>query len=271
MRDRQILPGNTTLASGLAVAMSLLLLAGCATTGSKPKLAAAVEPKPTTTVSAAERLADALNTKAQMKREKGDAGYRDPMVRSVNGPHPQIVAQHTNNRSFFPPAPVNTTATATAADQPAASIAGLVTQPTGVNANRSSIYSAPPPIAVNPDGTLAKTQPQGITPIMRSVYSMPPGAQQDAAQQPGDGGMPVGQTSEAVIPPPVIRNSAYSQGSPMKPTADATPSKIMPARGSSAKKIDSKEALMLAHVVASNGQGQQTSPVMQQAVNASGL
>lgn len=265
--DRLILSGNKKLASAIAVAMSFVMLAGCATTGDKPKQTAEVAPQP----SAAEQLADALNTKAETKRQKGEVAYRDPLVHSVHGARPQMVAEQTGNQSFFPPAPAGAVPVAT--DAPAG-IAGLVTQPTAVNANRSSIYSTPAPIAVNPDGTLANTQPgaaQGITPIMRSVYSMPPGAMQDATPQPGNGGMPVDQTSQAVLPPPVIRNAAYTSGSPMKPTADATPSKIMPARGSNARRIDSKEALMLAHIVASKGQGQDAKPLITQAQSGSGL
>lgn len=267
MCDRQILSGNKKLASTIAIAMSFLMLAGCATTGSKPKQVAEVEPKP----NAAEELADALNTKADVKRQKGDA-YRDPLVHSVHGAHPQMVAEATGNQSFFPPAPAGAAPVAT--DAPAG-MAGLVTQPTAVNANRSSIYSTPAPIAVNPDGTLATQpgggQPQGPSPIMRSVYSMPPSATQNVTPQQGNGGMPVDQTSEAVIPPPVIRNAANASGSPMRPTADATPSKILPARGSSARRIDSKEALMLAHIVASKGQGQDGKPLITQPQSGSGF
>jgi len=267
--DRLILSGNKKRASAIAVAMSFLMLAGCATTGDKPKQAAEVAPQP----SAAQQLADTLNSKAEAKRQKGEVAYRDPLVHSVHGAQPQMVAQQTANQSIFPTAPAGTTPVAT--DAPAG-IAGLVTQPTAVNANRSSIYSAPAPIAVNPDGTLANTQPgagqpQGPSPIMRSVYSMPPGAMQNTTPQPGNGGMPVDQTSQAVIPQPVIRNAASTSGSPMKPTADATPSKIMPARGSNARKIDSKEALMLAHIVASKGQGQDAKPLLTQAQSGSGL
>ncbi|MBB4570604.1 hypothetical protein [Rhizobium leucaenae] len=249
--------------------MSFVMLTGCATTGGKPKQAAEAEPQ----TSAAEQLADALNTKAEAKRQKGDVGYRDPLVHSVHGTRQQMVAEETSSQSFFPPAPAGATPMAT--DAPAG-IAGLVTQPTGVNANRSSIYSTPAPIAVNPDGTLANTQagagqPQGPSPIMRSVYSMPPSATQNATPQQGNGGMPVDQTSQAVIPPPVIRNAAYTTGSPMKPTADATPSKILPARGSTARRIDSKEALMLAHIVASKGQGQDGKPLITQPQSGAGL
>lgn len=195
MCDRQILSGNETRASAIAIALSFLMLSGCATTADKPKLAAETAPPP----SAAEQLADSLNSSAEAKRLKGDAAYRDPLVRSVHDVRRQIVTEQANNQSGYPPAP--------ATDAPAG-IAGLVTQPTAVNASRSSIYAAPAPIAVNPDGTLAKTQPdagqQGITPFMRSVYTLPPGAAQNVAPPQNDGGMPVGRTSESVLPPPVI-------------------------------------------------------------------
>lgn len=250
------------------IAFSFLMLSSCATTGEKPKEAAEVTPPP----SAAEQLADSLNSKAEAKRLKGDVAYRDPLVRSVHGIRRQIVTEQADNQSVFPPAPAIAQGAPT--DTPAG-IGGLVTQPTAVNASRSSIYAAPAPIAVNPDGTLAKTQPgaaqQGITPFMRSVYTLPPGAAQNVAPQQSNGGMPVEQTSEAVLPPPVIRNAAPTSTSPTKPTADATPSKIMPVRGSSARRIDSKEALMLAHIAASNGQGQDTKPLIAQTQNPSGL
>ncbi|MGV1833272.1 hypothetical protein ACQZ6C_00810 [Rhizobium rhizogenes] len=262
MCDRQILSGNETRASAIAIALSFLMLSGCATTADKPKLAAETAPPP----SAAEQLADSLNSSAEAKRLKGDAAYRDPLVRSVHDLRRQIVTEQANNQSGYPPAP--------ATDAPAG-IAGLVTQPTAVNASRSSIYAAPAPIAVNPDGTLAKSQPdaaqQGITPFMHSVYTLPPGAAQNVAPPQNDGGMPVGRTSESVLPPPVIRNAAPPSTSPMKPTADATPSKIMPAPGSSAHTIDSKEALMLAHIAASKGQGPGAKSLITPTQGASGL
>ncbi|CAN7270983.1 hypothetical protein LJR251_001210 [Rhizobium rhizogenes] len=269
MCDRQILSGNETRASAIAIALSLLMLSGCATTGDKPKQAAEITPPS----SGGEQLAESLNSQAEAKRLKGDIAYRDPLVRSVHGVQRQIVSEQANTQSIFPPAPA--TAQGVFTNTPAG-IAGLVTQPTAVNASRSSIYAAPAPIAVNPDGTLAKTQPdagqQGITPFMRSVYTLPPGAAQNVAPQQGnDGGMPVGRTSEAVLPPPVIRNAAPTSTSPMKPTADATPSKIMPARGSSTHTIDSKEALMLAHIAASKGQGPGAKSLIAPTQGASGL
>lgn len=265
MCDRQILSGNEMRASAIAIALSFLMLSGCATTADKPKLAA-TEATTTAPPSSAEQLAAALNSTAEAKRLKGDAGYRDPQVRSVYGARRQMLVAETGNQAVFPSAP--------ATDAPAG-IAGLVTQPTAVNASRSSIYAAPAPIAVNPDGTLAKTQPdagqQGITPFMRSVYTLPPGTAQNIAPPQNDGGMPVGPTSESVLPPPVIRNATPTSTSPMKPTADATPSKIMPAPGSSAHTIDSKEALMLAHIAASKGQGPGAKSLITPTQGASGL
>lgn len=241
-----------------------MMLAGCATTGDKPKQTAEATPPP----SADEQLADTLNSRAEAKRLRGDVAYRDPLVRSVHGVRSQMIVGQATDQSALVSGQGQSADTATG-------IAGLVTQPTGVNASRSSIYSAPPPIAVNPDGTLAKTQPgaeqQGIVPITRSVYSMPPNAMQNIAPQQDNGGMASGRTSESVLPPPVIRNAAPTSASPMKPTADATPSKIMPAPGSNAHRIDSKEALMLAHIAASKGQGQSGKPLIGQTVSTPGL
>ncbi len=147
MCDRQILSGNEKLASSIVIAFSFLMLSSCATTGEKPKEAAEVTPPP----SAAEQLADSLNSKAEAKRLKGDVAYRDPLVRSVHGIRRQIVTEQADNQSVFPPAPAIAQGAPT--DTPAG-IGGLVTQPTAVNASRSSIYAAPAPIAVNPDRTL---------------------------------------------------------------------------------------------------------------------
>lgn len=242
----------------MAVAVSLMALVGCATTGGKPKQAAEVKPQP----SAAEQLADSLNATAQAKREKGDA-YRDPAVRSMHGA-PQA-SNRQLNQSAFP------AASGPSSDGPEG-IGALVTQPTAVNANRSSIYAAPPPIAVNPDGTLASSQPvpQGATPIFRSMYSTPPGAVQNSPAQQTDSEAPSGQSSQAVIPPPVIRGASAASAVPMKPTADATPSKIMPARGSNARKLDSQEALMVARMVASKGQEKPGNPMLVQPKGNSG-
>ena len=263
MCDQQILYGRKKLASTIAVIVSFVMIAGCATTGTKPEETSEAAPQPT----AAEQLAANLNSKAEARRQKGDVAYRDPRVHSVNGTRQQMVVEQ--NQALYPAAP-----TPAPSDAPA-SIAGLVTQPTAVNANRSSIYSTPPPIAVNPDGTLAATQPgagaQGITPMMRSVYSMPPSAVQTIAPQASNTGVPTDRTSEAILPPPVIRNAATSTSTnPMKPTADATPSKIMPLPGSNVRKLDSKEAAMLANFIASKNPGKDGKLLVQPIQNGSG-
>lgn len=263
MCDRQILYGKKKLASTIAVIASFVMIAGCATSGTKPEETSEAAPQ----LSAAEQLAANLNDKADARRQKGDVAYRDPRVHSVNGTQQRLVTEQ--NQALYPGAP-----TAAPSDAPA-SIAGLVTQPTGVNANRSSIFSAPPPIAVNPDGTLAKTQPdagaQGITPSIRSVYSMPPSAMQAAAPQADVASAPAARTSEDFLPPPVIRNaSAQTSASPMRPTGDATPSKIMPLPGSNVRKLDSKEAAMLADFIASKNQGKDGKLLVQPIQNGSG-
>ena len=264
MCDRQILYGKKKLASTIAVIASFVMIAGCATTGTKPQVTSEAAPQ----LSEAEQLAANLNDKAEARRQKGDAAYRDPRVHSVNGTQHKLVAEQ--NQALYPGAPT------TAPSDAPASIAGLVTQPTAVNANRSSIFSAPPPIAVNPDGTLAKTQPdaaaQGITPGIRSVYSMPQSAIQAVAAQPGAEGSSAARTSEEALPPPVIRNASAQKtsASPMKPTADATPSKIMPLPGSNVRKLDSKEAAMLANFIASKNQGKDGKLLVQPIQNGSG-
>ncbi|WP_246662651.1 hypothetical protein [Rhizobium sp. P44RR-XXIV] len=261
--DRQILYGKKKLASTIAVIASFVMIAGCATTSTKPQETTEAAPQ----LSEAEQLAANLNDKAEARRQKGDAAYRDPRVHSVNGTQQRLVTEQ--NQALYPGAP-----TAAPSDAPA-SIAGLVTQPTGVNANRSSIFSAPPPIAVNPDGTLAKAQPdagtQGITPGIRSVYSMPPSAMQAVAPQTGMAGSPATRTSEDFLPPPVVRNvSAQTAATPMKPTADATPSKIMPLPGSNVRKLDSKEAAMLANFIASKNQGKDGKLLVEPIQNGTG-
>lgn len=263
MCDRQILYGRKKLASIIAIVASFVMIAGCATTGTKPQETSDAAPPQT----AAEQLAASLNNKADARRQKGDVAYRDPLVHSVSGTQQQLIAEQ--NQALYPSAP-----TAAPSDAPA-SIAGLATQPTAVNANRSSIFSAPPPIAVNPDGTLAKTQPdggaQGITPMMRSVYSMPPSAIQAVAPQTGAAVSPTARTSEDFLPPPVIRNaSAQTSASPMKATGDATPSKIMPLPGSNVRKLDSKQAAMLADFIASKNQGKDGKLLVQPIQNGSG-
>ncbi|KAA1176906.1 hypothetical protein FP026_26570 [Rhizobium tropici] len=263
MCDQQILYGGKKLASTIAVIASFVMIAGCATTAKKPTETSEVVPAAQLT--AAEQLAADMNNKADARR-KADGSYRDPLVHSVNGTRQQIIAQQ--NQALYP-AP-----TAAPADGQTG-IAGLVTQPTGVNANRSSIFSAPPPIAVNPDGTLAKTQPDGgtqaITPMMRSVYSTPPTAMRTTAPQSmDDAGAPNGRTSADMLPPPVIRNATSPAAGSPRPIAQVTASGVAATPNPNVRELNGRQAAALAQFIASKNQPQNGKLLVQPVQAASG-
>jgi hypothetical protein len=264
-----------------------MMLSGCMTTAAKNKeVAEAAEPAPEVNMrTPGEQLAAEMNAKAQLQAQSQKPGtYRDPQVRTASGQ--QMVAQQQSATGLYPVQPPTPAAAAMAP----ANIGGLVTQPTAVNANRSSIYAAPPPIAVNPDGTLAPVSAYvgpGAAPSLRSVYSMPPGAvvdqQQAAVMQPQAATLPQNavmpqntvmspkamaqpakQSSQSVMP-----HYAPRMASAGRPTSDATPSRILPAPGSKGRHIDSQEALMMARNLASGGQKSPGNTMMPQA--SSGL
>ena len=265
MCDQRILYGKTKLASTIAVFASFVMIAGCATTAKKPAETSEITPAAQPT--AAEQLAADMNSKADARRRKADGTtYRDPLVHSVNGTRQQVVAQQ--NQAFYQ---------APAAAAPAdgqTGIAGLATQPTAVNANRSSIFSAPPPIAVNPDGTLAKDQPDGspaITPMMRSVYSTPSGAMQTTAPQAMNAASaPNGLTSADVLPPPVIRNATAPAANSPQPIAQVTSSGVMAAPNPNVRELNGKQAAALAQFIASKNQPQNGKLMVQPVQGASG-
>lgn len=262
MCDQQILYGKKKLASTIAILASFVMIAGCATTGTKPQETSDVAPAAQPT--AAEQLAADMNNKADARRNKADGAYRDPMVHSVSGTRQQIVAQQ-NQALYAGPAEAAPT-------DGQNNIAGLVTQPTAINANRSSIYSAPPPIAVNPDGTLASTQPgagaQGITPMMRSVYSASPAAMQ--ANAPQATGTPNGRTSADMLPPPVIRNATTPGANPAQPVAQMTSPAGMAKPNPNVRVLNSKQAAILAQFVTSKNQPQNGKLMVQPVQGASG-
>ncbi|NTJ64269.1 hypothetical protein G6M50_34315 [Agrobacterium rhizogenes] len=264
MCDQQILYGRKKLASTIAVLASFVMIAGCATTAKKPTETSDVAPAAQLTT--AEALAADMNNKADARRRKGDMVYRDPMVHSVNGTRQQVVAQQ--NQALYP-AP----ATAQTADGQTG-IGGLVTQPTGVNANRSSIFSAPPPIAVNPDGTLAKNQPDGsqaITPMMRSVYSTPPTAMQAVAPQTIDtASVPNGRTSADMLPPPVIRHSASPAAASPQPIAQVTSSGVAATPNPNVRELNGRQAAALAQFIAAKNQPQNGKLLVQPVPGANG-
>jgi hypothetical protein len=258
--DRQTNPGRRYLATGVAIAVAIFALSGCMTSSGKAKVAAAADTEPAPT--AAEQLAAALNAKAQASAHR-PGGYRDPMVRTASGRQvPLMAAPGDASLMMASAAP---SLPGSVANAPA-TIAGLVTQPTAVNANRTSIYSsATMPVAQIPDqangvplgSDAASASSQGITPILRSVYSAPVPMTQPAPsplpEQQGIDIFPQEQSSQNVVPQgnqPKIRTAAAFT----KPVSDATPSKIMPAPGLRTHTIDSKEALMVAHMAASKAQ-----------------
>lgn len=240
LRHRQIILSTRNGISLIALLVSVVALSGCVTTKAKTKEAGEIKPE----ISASEQLASALNAKAAAAQKPG--GYRDPQVRSVTGAQ-RDVAQSQSSTGFYPSAPTPPAGSVGGS----AGIGGLVTQPTALNANRSSIYSAAPPIAVRPDGTLAGPVEAYAAPQpFRNVYSSPALAPAPMPQQVGI--MPLSeQTSQNAAPPqPQPRQAAAMPASARgRPTADATPSRILPPPGKS-HMLDSQEALMVARSLA---------------------
>ncbi|MBO9098675.1 MULTISPECIES: hypothetical protein [unclassified Rhizobium] len=219
------------------------------------QVADAAEPAPEVVMrTPGEQLAAELNAKAQAQGQKPGT-YRDPQVRTGSGQ--QTVAQQSAT-GLFPNAPMP----ASQAPTEPANIGGLITQPTAVNANRSSIYAAPPPIAVNPDGTLAPVSAYAA-PALRNVYALPPGsAMQQTQPQPQ-------QQQPMMAPPSGQSSNAMPQSAPRmasasatRPTADATPSHVLPAPGSKGRHLDSQEALMMARNLASGGKSTPANSMM---------
>lgn len=260
-----MISNRPVLAGSVAATICLLALSSCMTSG-KPKQSAEADAASAPAVAAAqppmtpaEQLAASLNAKAEAQRP---GLYHDPMVRTANGQ--QMLAQQSTSALYPPPPQAPAMAPASVASTPA-SIGGLVTQPTAVNANRSSIYSSPPPIMVNPDGTLAGPAsayaPQGAVPTLRSVYSTPQGIIDQQQPQMQTGVMPANQTSQANMPQYVTPSTTAPMG---RPTADATPSHILPAPGSNEHRLSSQEALMVARNLADQGKNPAGAKVMPQ-------
>jgi uncharacterized protein YcbK (DUF882 family) len=259
LRNRQNILGRNGLAGAVAAVISALVLSGCVTEPAKVKEAAEAAPQPT----ADEQLAASLNAKAEANARKA-GGYRDPLVRTASGARMPMAGRQAaalaDGSSAQPPLPGSAMSGPTG-------IAGLVTQPTGVNANRTSIYSMP--AAAQPyampgapvSAYAAEAQPQDGAPQLRNVYSAPPAP-------PAAPPMAVMPQAEVVAPPAAKQTSQNAEPAPQqpplsvasafkgRPTADATPSHILPSPGSKTRKLDSQEALMIARSLASKGQDQ---------------
>jgi hypothetical protein len=244
--------------------LAVFSLSGCMTGLGKTKVAETVaDPKPVAVpMTPGEQLAAALNAKAAASGHK-QVGYRDPMVRTASGHQIPLMASPGDKIMM---AAANTGTPGIMSDAPTG-IAGLVTQPTAVNANRTSIYSAgvsasaaqmPGQIDAVPQGA-AMASPQGITPVMRSVYSVPASMMQEQ-QQPAPPPEPQGvnlfpaeQSSHNVTPQAFVQ-PAHTALPGSKPVSDATPSRMMPSPYTKGHTIDSKEALMIARNTASKQQ-----------------
>lgn len=195
-----------TLAACVVVAT--LFLGGCATT-SKESAAIGDADLPVVPTDAVD---------GQTKPNRAKSGYVDPMVAAASEPTPEWSAA---------------AAEATVGDgaPPENNMAGLVTQPTGIHAGRSSIFSTNPPQygtepGIEPEGEATEAQtpanqaavaslvPQdmpvrGISPAFASVFSTPPGSvmpEETLKQQP-----PASRPeTEAEVPPPAVEAKAES-------------------------------------------------------------
>lgn len=150
---RGVLPASMTI---IALAVS-----GCSLTAKKPELAAttASSPRP---ASAVEAMQQATAARQPPRDQHGVTAYVDPLVSARHGPKAQAQTDQTQNVSDFrasgrsamaamrptgatttnagpAPSATATTVTPEATESP---MAGVVTQPTGIQAGRNSIFSA---------------------------------------------------------------------------------------------------------------------------------
>ncbi|SCW76708.1 Peptidase M15 [Rhizobium mongolense subsp. loessense] len=159
-----ILQKRVPAAGALLIAVAAVALSGCASNQKALDSAAVVATDPS-----AEQLA--ANTPG--KTAKG--AYRDPMVTNVSSAQQTAAAQESN---------AATRSAGAAATQPA-NIGGLAMQPSRINANAMSIFSAQPATPQNnttstiirPADANAYAPAQVIDAARSSVFSAPPPAQ----------------------------------------------------------------------------------------------
>lgn len=198
-----------------SVALAVLLLGGCATT-SKDSAAIGDADLP-------ELAAEATDAKAKAKGPK--SGYVDPMVAAASEPTPEWSAASDELEA----AVVDGTA-------PRSDMAALITQPTGIQAGRSSIFSTNPPQygpepGLEADAQVPVTQaavaslvPQdmptrGINPAFASVFSAPPGSAmpEETTEQPVQVNPPETEASPPAVEAKAESPEATTQEIPAEP------------------------------------------------------
>nr|WP_074063144.1 D-Ala-D-Ala carboxypeptidase family metallohydrolase [Rhizobium etli] len=165
-----ILQKRMPAAAALLIAVAALALSGCVSNRKVVDSATVLPVGPS---------AEQLAANAPGKAAKG--AYRDPMVTNVSGAQQQMAAQDPNAGAM----PAGADAT-----QPP-NIAGMVMQPTRINAGTMSIFSAQPAMPQNnrtstiirPAGPSAYAPVRGIDAARSSVFSAP---QPDQPPQQGE-------------------------------------------------------------------------------------
>lgn len=160
---------KTRLAASASLIIITLAMSGCSLTGSKPEVAAKTTPGPRAS-SAAEAMQQAAVAKQQRQTKSGTTTYVDPLVSARPGQNQNdtratgsqtdiadgqnvrdfrasgrsaMAAMRSEKTSSARQAPTQPTATPSAVPELTESaMAGIVTQPTVIQAGRNSIFSA---------------------------------------------------------------------------------------------------------------------------------
>lgn len=209
------------------IALSVLFLGGCATTS---KDSAAIGD-----ADLSELPAEATDAKSKTKTKGAKSGYVDPMVALASEPTPEWSAAGAEQQAAV--------ADGTAARS---DMAALITQPTGIQAGRSSIFSTNPPQYGTEPGmeaeaqvpaaqaTVASLVPQdlptrGVNPAFASVFSAPPGSAmlEETVEQPVQVNPPEAEASSPAV---------EAEAEPSQVTTDVIPAEPVLAPGVKKKK-----------------------------------
>jgi uncharacterized protein YcbK (DUF882 family) len=202
-----ILSKRMPLAGGLLIATSVLALSGCVSDKKALDSAAVETASPAAQTAAAAQPAEKAATPAP---------YRDPLVTNVSGVRPQQQAAAAGQN--VPAAAMPAADPAMAA--PAGNIGGLVLQPTRINAQAMSIFSARPAVPQNNASSTVIEPPganayapvgQAVAPARASVYSAPDAPPQQEPVQPQ-------QSSQNTGAPGPVRSASLATGAVSGPT-----------------------------------------------------